>query len=103
MIKNPQRILIYQQKFLLSKILNHNPKSTIFLYKNENFVKIEFLKILSKIYNLLIKKSKNTDISTKNIVIVISKSQPQIYNIYIEYETFREIEILRIIFRKYNY
>ena len=88
---------------MLSKILNHNPKSTIFLYKNENFVKIEFLKILSKIYNLLIKKSKNTDISTKNIVIVISKSQPEIYNIYIEYETFREIEILRIIFRKYNY
>ena len=59
------------------------------------------MRILSKIYNLLIKKSKeNTHLSTKNIVILISKSQPQIYNIFIEKENFPKTEFLRIIFKK---
>ena len=35
-------MLIYQQKFLLSLYLNHDPKYTISFYKNDNFPKLEF-------------------------------------------------------------
>ena len=32
---------IYQQKLLLSQFMNHNFKSTIFIYKKDNFLKID--------------------------------------------------------------
>ena len=48
-MKNSERILIYQNKLLLFLFLSHNPKSTTFLYKNENFSKIAaFVKIILK-------------------------------------------------------
>ena len=36
LMKNYERIFIYQKQFLLSLFLSHNPKYTIVLYKNEN-------------------------------------------------------------------
>ena len=42
--ENSERILIYQQKFLLSLFLCHNLKSTIVLYKMKSFHKYEFFK-----------------------------------------------------------
>ena len=48
-MKNSEKILIYQQKFLLLLLLSHKPKSTIVLYRNKNFSKIAaFLKIIKK-------------------------------------------------------
>ena len=44
LVKNSERILFYQNKFLLSLFLSHNPKSITVLYKNENFPKYQLLK-----------------------------------------------------------
>ena len=53
---------IYQQKLLLSQLLNHDFKSTIFLYKSKKFPKIvvfkKFLLKMLKKCNLLPKNSK---------------------------------------------
>ena len=40
-MKNSERILIYKKNFLLTLFISHNPKSTIVLYKNEKYPKIE--------------------------------------------------------------
>ena len=46
MIKNSIRMTIYQQKLLLTYFQNKNFKSTIFLYKNDNFPKIAIFRKL---------------------------------------------------------
>ena len=80
-MKNYERILIYQNKLFLYLLLSHNSKSTIVLYKNKNFPKIvTFVKIIEKMQLIDEKLSKRTHLSTKLFLILISKSQSQIYN-----------------------
>ena len=48
-MKKSERKLIYQKKFMLSQFQSHNPKSTLILYRNKNFLKIaHFAKIIEK-------------------------------------------------------
>ena len=99
MIKKSKKILISQQKFLLSQLLNHNPKCTIFSNENENFPKIDFLSILFKKYNLLIKKSKEILIYQQKFLLSQFLNHNPKFTIFPnEKEKFPKIDFLSMLF-----